>query len=70
MYAYYVAQGTGGTKKLYVGFGASDDVAIGPKLVAYTLVGIAESNGVPVSWNGDTSKKVCLGDADAYGVDE
>jgi len=55
---------------LYVGFGADDDVAIGAKLVAYTLVGIAKEHGVPVSWNGDTMKKVCLGDADAYDDDE
>ena len=66
VWANYVAQGTHDVDSLYVGFGASDDVAIGPKLVAYTLVGVSEEMGVPVSWNGDVMNKVCLGDADAY----
>ena len=66
VWAYYVAQGTDDVDTLYVGYGADDDAAIGSKLVAYILVGIAEDHGVPVSWNGETSKKVCLGDADAY----
>lgn len=65
VWAYYVAQGRG-TDTLFVGFGASDDVAIGSKLVAYVLKGVAEEMGVPVSWNGDTSNKVCLGDASYY----
>jgi hypothetical protein len=66
VWANYVAQGSDDTDRLYVGYGARDDVAIGPKLVAYTLIGIAEIHGVAVSWDGDTASCVCLGDASAY----
>lgn len=66
VWANYVAQGTHDTDTLYVGFGARDDADYDAEDVAEALIVAAAKNGVPVSWNGDTGKKVCLGDANAY----
>jgi len=66
VWANYVAQGSDDIDSLFVGYGASDDTEVTAADVAALLVIIARDMGVPVSWNGDTSKKVCLGDADAY----
>jgi len=66
VWAYYVAQNDGYYDSMYVGYGAADDSPVGAKLVAYTLLGVADELGVPASWDGETSSKVCLGDATAY----
>ena len=65
VYAYYVAQNSG-VETLYLGYGVGDDVEVDAETVADTLVGIANRLGVPVDWDGDVDKCVCLGDAEAY----
>jgi len=67
VFAYIVTQNGPHTDSIYVGFGATDDTAVGAKLVGHALVRAANEVGVDVSWNESTNSKICLGDADAYG---
>jgi hypothetical protein len=64
-YIYYVAQ-TDGIDRLSVGYGICSDGGVTPKEIARALVAAAERLDVDVSWNGDTTKKVYLGDDTFY----
>lgn len=66
VYAYYTAQNRG-VDKLYVGFGASDDVDVTKEEVGESIRTLAQFKDVPVDWDGDTAHCVCLGDSEAYG---
>ncbi|MCQ4334775.1 hypothetical protein KM295_15075 [Natronomonas sp. F2-12] len=64
-YIYYVAQ-THNIDRLPIGYGIGSAADVTPKEIARALVAAAERLDIDVSWNGDTTKKVYLGDDTFY----
>jgi adenylosuccinate synthase len=65
-YIYYIAQ-TDCVNRIAIGYGTADSAtSIVPVDIAQGLVAAAERLDVDVAWNGDTGKKVYLGDGTFY----
>lgn len=66
-YIYYVAQ-MHSLDRIFIGYGTAPDcdTNVTPADIAHALVAAAERLDVEVSWTGDTSKKVGLGDVSFY----
>lgn len=65
-YIYYVAQ-THSVDRIALGYGTvGSEANVTSEDIAHALVAAAERLDVEVAWNGDTNKKVYLGDASVY----
>lgn len=63
---YYIAQ-MHSLDRIFLGYGTADgDINVTSEEIVHALITAAERLDVDVSWNGDTNKKVCLGDAAYY----
>ena len=62
-YIYYIAQ-THSVDRITIGYGTTDsETNVSSEDIAHTLVAAAERLDVEVTWDGDTDRRVYLGDA-------
>ncbi len=64
-WVYWVAQGDA-TDDVHIKYGTGDQVDMTTHALAELIVETAEEMGIDVSWNGNTSNTVVLGESDAY----